>query len=138
MENTPRDEKRPADDTRPTARRGGPNVWLIATILAVLGLYLILNSGPQRSEPTYDFFLEQVRSGNVAYVRLGEYYAEGVFREAPEAPRRINPQTGEPERPNDEKTGAVKKLNKNFRVILPRNDRALGELTALLQEENVR
>jgi cell division protease FtsH len=139
MEKNPRDERRPSDEGQPTPRRGSPNLWLIFTLLAVLGFFLLLNSGPQRDDVTYDFFLSQIRNGNVLQLRIGEYAAEGVFREPPPRPPTLDVKTGKFEEAVDPKTGEPMLLRQHFRVVLPhRNERALGEMTALLEEHQVR
>jgi cell division protease FtsH len=139
MEKNPRDEKRPNDEGQPVPRRGSPNLWLIFTLLAIFGLFLLLNSGVQRDEISYDYFLAQIRGGNVLEVKVGEYLAEGVFKEAPQRPPTIDTKTGKREEAVDAKTGEPILYRQHFRVILPhRNERALGEMTALLDEKDVR
>jgi cell division protease FtsH len=139
MEKKPRDEKRPSDEGQTGSRRGSPNLWLIFTLLAVLGFFLLLNSSPQRDDITYDFFLAQIRDGNVLQLRLGEYVADGVFKDPPQRPPSIDEKSGKREEAVDPKTGEPILLRQYFRVILPhRNERALGEMTALLDEKDVR
>jgi cell division protease FtsH len=139
MEKNPKDERRPSEEGQAPPRRGSPNLWLIFALLAVLGLFLLLNTGPQRDDITYDFFLAQIRDGNVIQLRVGEYVADGAFRTPPQRPPSLDVKTGEFEPAVDPKTGEPILLRQHFRVVLPhRNERAMGEMTALLDEHNVR
>ncbi len=138
MENpTPPDQRHMDESGRPPVRRGMPNLWVIAIMLAILAYFLFQGVQNQRSEISYSFFLEQVAAGNVQYLELGEIQAEGIFVEPPEKPYRFNA-AGERVAPEKDSKGRPVKLRKFFRVMLPRgNEKALGELTALLTEKGV-
>jgi cell division protease FtsH len=131
MEKPSRDDRRPAEEGR-VPRRNVPSLWLVATVLAVIALFFLFSSGPQRSEIPYSFFLQQVNADNVEFVELGDAFAEGIFKEPPSKPVVFN-RSGEPTTP--EKPTPLKK---HFRVVLPySNDQARGELTTLLDQKKI-
>jgi cell division protease FtsH len=101
----------------------------------VLVAVMFLMKGPPQSSITYDFLLRQVKDGNVVAVELGDLEATGIFEQPPEAPVRYD-QSGNPVVPKNEE-GNRQKLQKHFRVNLPRSDQARNDLIQLLEEKQV-
>ncbi|MBC8868556.1 MAG: ATP-dependent zinc metalloprotease FtsH [Planctomycetes bacterium] len=93
-------------------------------IILALAIVLAVFQGTRRSTIRYDFFVAQIKAGNVLYVELGDAEATGTFKIAPDAPKVFN--DGQFVDPKEEK------LLKDFRVTLPRADQARSELADLL------
>lgn len=96
MNSTP--DKPPKKDDSNEGRNKLPrnsSAWLIVGVLLMTLVMLLLTQGPQRSEIREDFFLAQLEKGNIAEVTyVDEFEVHGIFREAPQAPPKIDPQTG--------------------------------------------
>ncbi|MHB0958990.1 MAG: ATP-dependent zinc metalloprotease FtsH [Pirellulaceae bacterium] len=131
MENSSRDKRAPAGASKAVVRRPGPNIWILLVIFGVMAVALLVVPGQRHSTIPYSFFLEQIQKGNVDYVQLGEQDATGPFREPPSEPDHFD-RTGKLV-----KGDAKKKLNKHFRVVLPRDGESRGKLTALLDEKEI-
>src|SRR5262245_38865826 len=137
MDKSSSDEKRTPEEVRNTPRRSIPSLWVVLAVMAMLALFIYLNRGPQRSDIHYSFFLEQIRSGNVVAVTLSPNMATGRFKTPPQRPAALNT-SGETTTPSLVKKPDREKLAQYFKVVLPYdNERARGELTALLDEHKV-
>ncbi len=86
MENSSRDSRKPASESKTAIRRPGPNIWVLLVIVGVMAMALFFTQGPRRSTIPYSFFLEQIQQGNVLYVQLGDQEASGLFQEPPPEP----------------------------------------------------
>ena len=86
MENSSRDSRKPAGESKTAIRRPGPNVWVLLVIVGVMAMALFFAQGPRRSTIPYSFFLEQLQQGNVPYVQVGDQEANGLFQEPPPEP----------------------------------------------------
>ena len=129
MENSSPKTRTPLGDTAPP-RRPASNVWIVLLIFGIIAVAIVTMQGAARSIISYSFFLEQVEAGNILQVKLGEQEATGLFREAPETQPRYD---------RDGKLIASdgKPLNRQFRVILPRDGESRGKLTMLLNDKKV-
>ena len=128
MENSSKNDRKPAGDAKPGLRRAGPNLWVLLLIVGVMAFALLTLQGPPKSVIQYSFFLEQVEQGNVVQVQLGEQEATGIFEKEPVEPSHYD-------RDGNLVASEGKKLNKHFRVVLPRDSESRGTLTALLDEQ---
>lgn len=128
-----RDEKSKPGESRPAPRRSGPNAWFLILIAIALAIALYLNQSPNRSTIRYDFFLEQINQENVAYCKLGDTEAWGIFKDPPEAPARYDSQGNLV--PQEDSEGKPKKLEKHFHVTLPRTGESREKLLQLLDEK---
>ncbi|MDX1944251.1 MAG: ATP-dependent zinc metalloprotease FtsH [Pirellulaceae bacterium] len=73
------DEKR-----KGPSRAAGPGLLIPLIVIALLsGLWLVMNSGPPRTEIKYSVFLEQLAAKNIAEVTLRSDTATGRFRQPP-------------------------------------------------------
>ena len=103
---------------------------LVLAILAILVLYLVTAKPVKRSEVSYDFFLAQIKDGNIRSVQLHEKIVLGVFKHPPEKPVTYDEQ-GE-KVSNEDEDGEVAKYLKHFRSVLPQDPISRGQLTELL------
>lgn len=128
----PRKEDRPrSPENRSLVRRGGPNLWFLVAMIAVLAVVLFINQSTPRSTIETGFFLDQIDKGNVAYVKIGDTEAVGAFENPPEAPPEIDSQ-GKPVVPKE-----AKPLYKQFRVNLL-HEQNRDKLVERLQAKKVR
>ena len=118
-------------------RFSNPNMWLIGAILIATAIMVLMSSGPQRSMIREEFFIAQLRDGNIATVaNVGENEYVGMFKEAPNAPDQYD-ENGKLTR--QEKDGKSVKLQQNFRVFLDpaMSEQKRAELEKLYDENNV-
>lgn len=99
-------------------------------MIVAFAVVLVLFQGTPRSTIRYDFFVAQIKAGNVLYVELGDAEARGTFKEEPAAPKVFK--DGKFIDPKEEK------LLKNFRVTLTGTDQTRSELIALLFENGAK
>jgi cell division protease FtsH len=132
MENSSRDSRKPAGESKTAIRRPGPNIWVLLVIVGVMAMALLFSQGPRRSTIPYSFFLEQLQQGNVPYVQVGDQEGNGLFQKPPPEPAWYD-REGELT-PGDPK----KTLRKHFRVVLPRDSESRGKLTALLSDKGIK
>ncbi len=72
MGNSPKDDSPRSGDGKPSLRRTGPNIWVLLLIVGVMAVVLAtIQNERSRSVIQYSFFLDQIRSGNIASVQLG-------------------------------------------------------------------
>jgi cell division protease FtsH len=135
------DKPEPDDLSDEQPRKPSPRLaatsWLIPVLIATLIVSLFwLNSGPPRTEIRYDFFLEQLRQGNVDALETGLQEAIGTFKTAPDLSATIvNGKAVPAEKGPD---GKPKKANKAFRVHLPDPDSAAAaEMESILNQLQV-
>jgi cell division protease FtsH len=110
-------------DEQPTRPRLAATSWLIP-VLVILIIFSVfwMNSGAGRTRIDYDFFLQQLREGNVAAVEVFDQRAIGSFKTQPDLPAMVvDGKLVEPEKTAD---GKPKKANKQFEVTLPKSDSA--------------
>ena len=119
-DDAPDDDKKPGGKPQlPLLRRNNPNMWWVGVILLGTLLMVVLNQGPQRSQIREDFFLEQLKSGNVSKVTyVGEHKVIGTFKTRPEAPEEYDAD-GKLSQPTS-KGGQPIKLQQRFSVELDR------------------
>jgi len=135
MEKSSPDEKRSPEDAR-APRRTIPSLWVVIGVLALLLLVIYVTRGPQRSEIPYSFFLQQIREDNIDTAKLSPAMATGRFKKPPQKPPALDTD-GSSTTPSVKKK-PDEKLEQYYKVVLPyENDRARGELTALLDEHKV-
>ena len=136
-------DKRDPDDlsddqpTKPSPRLAATS-WLIPVLIVMLIFSLLwLNSSGSRTEIRYDFFLEQLRQGNVDALEMGETEAIGTFKNAPDTtPTVVNGKRVQPEKGED---GKPKKISKSFRVHLPKADSAAAtEMESIFKDLEAR
>ena len=117
MEKTDK-EDRSRPEEQPTPRKSWPNLWVAGILLAALATFIYVQKGPTRSRiERYDFFLTQIREGNILSLEIGEREARGVFKAPPLAPAKLD-SDGEiklPKNSNDDRYA----LEKHFVVTLP-------------------
>ena len=117
-------------EPRSVFRRGGPNIWLLVGMIAVIAIMLIYQQGESRSEIPWDYFIQQIKDNKVARVEIGDRKAYGIFSSIPEQP------PVEYDGENNEKSGR-RVLKKEFSVVLLPNDQSRGNLERLLLEHGV-
>ena len=91
-------------------------------MVLVFGAVLILMQGPQRSDISYNFFMQQVESRNILSVELGDIDATGTFRTPPNVPDRFDSEGNAIDKLDEE--GKPKQFRKHFSVQLPNSDQA--------------
>ena len=103
----------------PIQRRfSNPNVWLIGAILLATALMVMFSNGPQRSKIRQEFFLAQLRDGNIATIaNVGDNEYQGIFKQAPLAPDEYD-KDGKLSRQLERGTGKPIKLKQHFQVFL--------------------
>ncbi len=116
-------------------RFSNPNVWLIGAILLATALMVMFSSGPQRSLIREEFFLKQLRDGNIATIaNVGENEYVGMFKEAPAAPDEYD---SDGKLTRKLRSGKPIELRKNFQVFLdPQMSEQKREMLERLYEEN--
>jgi cell division protease FtsH len=123
---SPKEDQEPAPDGSRPKRRSNPNLWLLLGLMTVVAVMLLYNPGPQRSTITSTFLREQIEAENVAALEIqGEQDGFGEFKTPPDAP------------PDPDEKGAPKKLLKDFRVTLLRDNYSRAELIQLCKEKRV-
>ncbi len=136
MENSSQDDRERNKEPRPGMRRAGPNFWMLLVVVGVMLVFFFVTQGPSESVIPYSFFLEQLEAGNLAKVELGDQDAKGIFVNPPSAPPKYD-REGKSVPQKDSKTGEPVKLNKHFRVVLPRDGDSRGKLTGQLTAKGV-
>jgi cell division protease FtsH len=131
MGNSSKPDPQPPSSPKPAVGRPGPNLWVLLILIGVMAAAFFLTQGPRRSLIDYSFFISEIQSGNVEYVELGEQDATGVFNDPPKTPPKVDSDGKLVESQGDEK------LEKHFRVVLPRDSQSRGRLTELLTDEGV-
>ncbi len=130
-------DKRKADaEKEPQRRFANPNMWLIGAILAATALMIVFSSGPQRSTIREDFFISQLRDGNVATVaNVGDNEYVGAFKTAPDAPPQYDDDGKLTQQ--QQKDGKPTQLQRNYRVFLdPAMSEQKREMLEKLYAEN--
>ena len=101
----------------PGLRPGNPNVWVIAALLVAMFLMLYAGQGQPRSEIREDFFVSQLKEGNVVEVTyVSPFEVMGTFKKTPAAPPKYNKE-GRKEEQVDKK-GKPILLKQHFLVYL--------------------
>lgn len=103
-------------------------------MMLVLAAVLVMMQSRKWSTIPYDFFMVQVEKTepcNIASVELGDIEAKGMFKQPPVAPPDVEQDAAKPS------SGEPKKLEKYFRVTLPRSDQARSELLSKLLARGV-
>ncbi len=131
-------DKQSTDPASPRWIRGTPNFWLLMLLLLVTLTSFLFQPGFRQSEITEDFFLTQLRAGNVAeisYVRKNQI--SGLFRNPPPAPPTLDEQGKSI--PRTSRQGNPVMLQRRFMVFLDpqMSERQRQELEALYQEHDV-
>jgi len=122
MEKTPQDDVS-KDDGRPARPRPWPNLWLLLAVVGVLSIMFIMrSSGIQRSKITWDFFLDQIKAGNVQRVEIHPDKAYGLFKLQP----KTAPDTYDANW--ERKPGDPTALKLNFWVTLPSDEFSRNEM----------
>ncbi|HZL90265.1 MAG TPA: ATP-dependent zinc metalloprotease FtsH [Pirellulaceae bacterium] len=121
-EHPEQDEFGEEQPTRPSPRLAATS-WLIPVLIVMLIFSLFwLNSGPARTRIDYNFFLQQLRDGNVTAVEVFDQRAIGTFKTPPELPPMVvDGKLVQPEKTAD---GKPKKASVQFEVTLPKSDSA--------------
>ncbi len=130
MEKSPQDDVS-KDDGRPAKRRQLPNLWLLLAVVGVLAtMFIMRTNGVQRSKITWDFFLQEVKNGNVERVQVSADKVYGLFKNQPKtAPARYDSNW-------EKKPGDPNQLKLNFWVTLPGDEFSREEMSrALLAAE---
>ncbi len=132
MVSEPQNNEKPAPEKKPSARPGGPNVWVLVALLAAIGIIFLTNQTSGTKHITYAFFKEQLEKENVEFVRFEGRDGAGRFKKRPLAPEEPNSE-GKLEQPRTEDQKPAE-LDENFRVIIPEwlGDRERDELDGLL------
>ena len=128
MEKQPKDENSQPAGPRPFFR--GINFWLL--LIAAIGvavLWFAMQDVP-RTQISYDFFLGQLRAGNIEEVVVGEESAKGKFRNHKEV-------SGEYFERYPKKKENKEKLADHFLVPIPRGAEGQSALLALLDSEEI-
>ena len=120
MDGENRQEKPDGDgkESKDTNQRrfANPNLWLIGAILLATALMVMFNNEPQRSQIRAEFFLDQLRAGNIAEIaNIGENEYVGIFKEAPNTPDEYD-EDGKLTR--QLRNGKPIKLQRHFQVFL--------------------
>ena len=91
-ENSTNQKDKQGPNSQGTLRRaGGPNIWILVILLALMFAVYFSGPGSNRKEIRYDFFLEQLVEENVAeIISVDEFEKYGTFKEAPVAPKIYN------------------------------------------------
>jgi cell division protease FtsH len=125
MENSPQSNQ-PDKSGSKTARRPGPNLWLLIGLAVLVAVMLFYRPGPARSTISWDFFLSQISTSNVAKVEIGEHEAWGEFVAAPDSPATSSSDSSSSE-----------KLRNHFRVWLLSDEYSRQQMNTLLAEKGV-
>src|SRR5262245_60293241 len=121
-EHPEQDEFGDEQPTKPSPRLAATS-WLIPVLIVMLIFSLFwLNSGASRTRIDYNFFLQQLREGNVTAVEVFDQRAIGTFKTPPELPPMVvDGKLVQPEKTAD---GKPKKAGVQFEVTLPKSDSA--------------
>jgi cell division protease FtsH len=119
------------EQPRPSPRLAATS-WLIPVLIVLLIFSLFwMNSGSGRTRIDFNFFLEQLREGNVEAVEVFDQRAIGSFKSPPDLPAMVV--DGKLVQPDKTADGKPKKAGKQFEVTLPKSDSAAyAELSKVL------
>lgn len=128
-------DKEKKNDGNNERRFANPNMWLIAAVLLATVLMVMFNSAPQRSTIREEFFITQLREGNIASIaNVGDNEYVGVFKKAPAAPDKYD-KDGKLTR--DLRNGKPVELQQHFQVFLdPQMSEQKREELEKLYDEN--
>jgi cell division protease FtsH len=125
-EEKPRNEKEHEQEPRPGFRWDSPQVWIILVLGSIAVAMFVMAQQTRPSVIRFDFFLEQLRDGNVAEIKkVGEDQIYGVFHVRPEAPPEYDGKgVLKPQKKDSE--GRPERLAQQFYVVV---DPSLSEET---------
>ena len=106
------------DSRRPLMRPRGSNTWVLLALILVPLIFFISGNFQSAKRISYQFFKEQLVTGNVQKIDFDGTIGTGWFKERPTAPPVFNESTETFETPKN-KDGGDSTLPKKFQVVLP-------------------
>ena len=127
---SPKQEQKPEKEGAPRgSRRNMPNLWLLLGLIGVITFMLLYRTGPQRSQISSAFLLEQIEEkDNVLKIVIGADTGLGEFKTPPIAP---------PDETTEKNSGPPKKLLKHFRAPLIQDEHWRTQLINAIQDKKV-